>query len=37
MAHEFNMSPRTLLRKVKQDGVTYQELLDNARKEEAEW
>jgi AraC-like DNA-binding protein len=37
MAHEFSMSPRTLLRKLKQDGVTYQELLDEARKEAAEW
>jgi AraC-like DNA-binding protein len=37
MAHEFNMSSRTLLRKLKQDGATYQEILDTARKEEAEW
>jgi AraC-like DNA-binding protein len=37
MAHEFSMSPRTLLRKLKQDGATYQELLDDARKDEAEW
>jgi AraC-like DNA-binding protein len=37
MAHEFNMSRRTLLRKLKQDGATYQELLDTVRKEEAEW
>jgi AraC-like DNA-binding protein len=32
-----NMSRRTLSRKLKQDGVTYQELLDDARKEAAEW
>jgi AraC-like DNA-binding protein len=37
MAHEFHMSPRTLLRKLKQDRASYQELLDDARKEEAEW
>jgi AraC-like DNA-binding protein len=37
MAHEFSMSPRTLLRKLKQDGATYQELLDDVRKDEAEW
>jgi Helix-turn-helix domain len=28
---------QTLLRKLKQDGATYQEILDTARKEEAEW
>jgi AraC-like DNA-binding protein len=37
IADEFNMSPRTLLRKLRQEGETYQELLDNARKEVAEW
>jgi AraC-like DNA-binding protein len=37
MAREFNMSPRSLLRKLKQEGATYQKLLDDARKEEAEW
>ena len=37
MAQELNMSPRTLLRKVKQEGVTYQRLLDDARKEVAVW
>lgn len=37
MAHEFNMSPRTLLRKRKREGATYQRLLDDARKEQAEW
>jgi hypothetical protein len=34
MAHQFNMSPRTLLRK--REGATYQRLLDDARKEQAE-
>jgi AraC-like DNA-binding protein len=37
IADEFNMSPRTLLRKLRQDGATYQGLLDDARKEVAEW
>jgi AraC-like DNA-binding protein len=37
LADEFNMSPRTLLRKLRQDGATYQGLLDEARKEVAEW
>jgi AraC-like DNA-binding protein len=37
MADELNMSPRTLLRKLKQDGATYRRLLDDARTEEAEW
>jgi AraC-like DNA-binding protein len=37
MAQELNMSPRTLLRKLKQEGVSYQRLLDEARKEVAEW
>ena len=37
VANELNMSSRTLLRKLKQDGATYQRLLDDARKEEAEW
>jgi AraC-like DNA-binding protein len=37
MAREFNMSPRSLLRQLKQEGATYQKLLDDARKEEAEW
>jgi AraC-like DNA-binding protein len=37
MAQELNMSPRTLLRKLKQEGVGYQRLLDDARKEVAEW
>jgi AraC-like DNA-binding protein len=37
IADEFNMSSRTLLRKLKHDGATYQRLLDDARKEAAEW
>jgi AraC-like DNA-binding protein len=37
IADEFNMSSRTLLRKLRQDGATYQGLLDDARKEVAEW
>ena len=37
MAQELNMSPRTLSRTLKREGVTYQRLLDDARKEAAEW
>jgi AraC-like DNA-binding protein len=37
MAQELNMSPRTLQRKLRQDGTTYQAVLDDARKEVAEW
>ena len=37
VANELNMSPRTLLRKLKKNGATYQRLLDDTRKEEAEW
>jgi AraC-like DNA-binding protein len=37
MAQELNISPRTLLRKLRQDGATYQALLDDTRKEAAEW
>ena len=37
MARELNMSTRTLLRKLRQEGATYQMLLDDARKELAEW
>lgn len=37
MAQELNMSSRTLLRKLRQEGTTYQMLLDDARKEVAEW
>jgi len=37
MAHALNLSPRTLLRRLKQEGATYQALLDDVRKETAEW
>jgi AraC-like DNA-binding protein len=37
LADEFNMSSRTLLRRLREEGVTYQALLDEARKEAAEW
>jgi AraC-like DNA-binding protein len=37
MARKLNISPRTLLRKLRQEGATYQVLLDDARKEVAEW
>jgi AraC-like DNA-binding protein len=37
MARELNISTRTLLRKLKQEGATYQMLLDEARKEVAAW
>ena len=37
MAQALNMSPRTLLRKLKQEGTTYQRLLDKARKDVAKW
>ena len=37
MAQELNVSRRTLSRKLKQEGVTYQRLLDEVRKEVAEW
>jgi AraC-like DNA-binding protein len=37
MARELNMSPRTFLRKLSQEGATYQALLDDARKDLAEW
>jgi AraC-like DNA-binding protein len=37
MARELGMSPRSLLRQLKQEGATYQKLLDDARKEQAEW
>jgi AraC-like DNA-binding protein len=37
MARDLNMSTRTLLRRLKKEGVTYQMLLDDARKEVAEW
>lgn len=37
MARELNMSARTLLRKLRNEGASYQMLLDDARKEAAEW
>jgi AraC-like DNA-binding protein len=37
MAEQLNMSARTLLRKLKQEGTSYQSLLDDARKHVAEW
>jgi AraC-like DNA-binding protein len=37
MAQELNMSPRTLHRKLRQEGTTYQMLLDDALKELAAW
>ena len=37
MARDLNMSTRTLLRKLRKEGATYQMLLDDARKEVAEW
>ena len=37
MAQQLNMSPRTLHRKLRQEGTTYQTLLDDARRELAEW
>jgi AraC-like DNA-binding protein len=37
MAQELNMSSRTFQRKLRQEGATYQALLDDARKEVAEW
>lgn len=37
MAADLNMSTRTLMRKLKQHGSSYQELLDEARKEQAAW
>jgi AraC-like DNA-binding protein len=37
MAQELNMSVRTLLRRLKQEGVSYQRLLDDTRREVAQW
>lgn len=37
MASQLNMSPRTLMRKLKDEGTSYQELLDDVRKEFAIW
>lgn len=37
MAAELHMSSRTLMRRLKQHGTSYQELLDEVRKEQAQW
>ncbi|WP_136413819.1 AraC family transcriptional regulator [Herbaspirillum sp. ST 5-3] len=37
IAAERNMSSRTLIRKFKQRGTSYQDLLDEVRKERAQW
>lgn len=37
MADELHMSARTLMRKLKQHGASYQALLDEVRKERAQW
>ena len=37
MASEFAMSPRTLIRKLKAEGTSYQQLLDEVRRELACW
>lgn len=37
MAAEMHMSARTLIRRLKQRGTSYQELLDAVRKEQAHW
>ncbi|WP_420472751.1 AraC family transcriptional regulator ligand-binding domain-containing protein [Noviherbaspirillum sp. ST9] len=37
MAAELHMSTRTLLRRLKQHGTSYQALLDEGRKEQAQW
>ncbi|QDZ29269.1 AraC family transcriptional regulator [Noviherbaspirillum sp. UKPF54] len=37
MADELHMSARTLIRKLKQCGTSYQALLDEVRKERAQW
>ncbi|WP_157691763.1 AraC family transcriptional regulator [Noviherbaspirillum autotrophicum] len=37
MAHELHMSARTLMRKLKQRGTSYQALLDEVRQERAQW
>ncbi|HJV50814.1 MAG TPA: AraC family transcriptional regulator [Noviherbaspirillum sp.] len=37
MAAELHMSARTLMRRLKQRGTSYQELLDEVRKERAQW
>jgi AraC-like DNA-binding protein len=37
LASELNVSPRTLIRRLKQEGASYHGLLDEVRKELAEW
>lgn len=37
IAEQMNVSPRTLMRKLKAEGSSYQELLDDVRKEYAIW
>jgi AraC-like DNA-binding protein len=37
VAKNLNVSSRTLLRRLKRDGTTFQRLLDDVRKEEAKW
>ena len=37
LADDLNVSPRTLIRRLKQEGVSYHGLLDEVRKELAEW
>jgi len=37
LARDLNVSPRTLIRKLKLDGASFQEILDGVRKERAEW
>lgn len=37
MAAELHMSARTLMRRLKRRGTSYQELLDDVRKERAQW
>ena len=37
LASDLNMSPRTLIRRLKQEGTSYHGLLDEVRKELAEW
>jgi len=37
MAAELHMSARTLMRRLKQHGISYQALLDEVRKEQAQW
>lgn len=37
MASELHMSARTLMRRLKQHGTSYQGLLDEVRKEQAQW